>query len=230
MDSPTHNQHSGRTDAGFFSREAVGSVPWVILGKAVLFFIYFGISMLTVNGLGREKYGIYSLLTNISGYMVVLCGLGLGAALMRYVPELAARRNGKGLLQLMWKSAVLQLAAAAAVSTLLLAFSAPLQRLFGAEHVVHFRFYLLLACGLSVLLLLKDFVGTVFTSIYKTQAVAVLSMSCGTAWLVMLYLWLRYKPGIGTVFFCADAGHWNDLFAGSRAAVPACPRPGLDQR
>ena len=185
----------------FFSREAVRSVPWMIVGKLVLFFVYFGISMLTVNGLGKEKYGIYSLMTNISSYMLVLCGLGLGAALMRYVPELAARRNRMGLLHLLWKSATLQLIAVMGVSMLLLSFSGPLQRLFHAEHVEYFRFYLKLACGLTALLLLKDYVGTVFTSFFKTRTVAILSVSHGIAWFVLLWVWLDFRPQVGTVFF-----------------------------
>lgn len=201
MDSQSHNDRLEQTEAGFFSREAVGSVPWVILGKAVLFFVYFGISMLTVNGLGKEKFGVYSLMTNISAYLVVLSSLGLGAALMRYVPELAARKNRRGLLHLMWKSAALQFFAVLVVSLIILKFSGPLQRLFHAEYVAHFDFYLKLACGLALLLMLKDFVGTVFTSIYKTRTVAILSMIYGSFWLILLFVWLHYKPEIGSVFF-----------------------------
>ena len=122
--------------------------------------------------------------------MVVLCGLGLGSALMRYVPELTARKNRRGLLHLMWKSITLQLLAILVTSAILLMFCDPLQRLFKAEQVDHFRFYLKLACGLTALLLLKDFVGTVFTAIFKTRAVAILSVSHGLGWLCMLFVWL----------------------------------------
>ena len=55
-------------------------VPWMVLSKLVLFVVYFGVSILTVNGLGKEKFGIYSLMTNIASYLLVLCGLGLGMA------------------------------------------------------------------------------------------------------------------------------------------------------
>ena len=98
-----HSQHQPAEPGGggFFSREAMGSIPWMVVGKLVLFFVYFGISMLIVNGLGKEKYGIYSLMVNISSYLLMVCGLGLGVALMRYVPELAARRNRFGLIHLL---------------------------------------------------------------------------------------------------------------------------------
>jgi len=186
---------------GFFSREAVRGAPWMVLGKIVLFFVYFGVSVLTVNGLGKDKFGIYSLMTNISSYLLVVCGLGLGAALMRYVPELATHKNHRGLIHLLWKSALLQLLATCAVATLLLYFSAPLQRLFHAGHVEHFRFYLMLACGLVGLLLLKDFVATVFTSLFRIRTVALLASVQGVVWLGVLSVWLVTSPEVSTVFY-----------------------------
>ena len=185
---------------GFFSREAMGSIPWMVIGKLVLFFVYFGISIIVVNGLGKESYGVYSLMVNIAQYMLMLCGMGLGVALMRYVPELAARKNRFGLIHLLWKSATLQLIAILVGSMVLLSFSGQLQRLFKAEHVEHFRFYLKLACGLTGLLLLKDFVGTVFTSLFKTRTVAILSIAQGCIWFVSLWVWLGIRPAVGTVF------------------------------
>jgi len=185
---------------GFFSREAVSGIPWMVLGKLVLFFVYFGVSVLTVNGLGKEKFGLYSLMTNIASYLLVFCGLGLGSALMRYVPELATHKNHRGLIHLLWKSAMLQVMATCAVAVLILIFSAPLQRLFHAEHVEHFKLYLMLACGLVGLLLLKDFVATVFTSVFKTRIVSLLAIIQGSIWLAALLVWLRASPEVSTVF------------------------------
>ena len=113
----------------------MSGIPWVVLAKLVLFIVYFGVSVLIVNGLGRERFGIYSLMVNISSYMLIICGLGLGAALMRYIPELAVRKNRWALGHLLWKSATLQLIAVLVFSMLLLSFDQPLQRLFKAGHV-----------------------------------------------------------------------------------------------
>jgi O-antigen/teichoic acid export membrane protein len=140
-------------------------------------------------------------MANISSYLLVICGLGLGPALMRYVPELAIRKNLRGLQHLLWKSAVLQLMVTAVVAGVVLHFSDPLQRLFNAEHVERFRFYLALACGLVGLLLLKEFVATVFTSVFRMQTVAVLSIIQGLVWLGVLFIWLGISPEIGTVFY-----------------------------
>ena len=201
MKSHERNHESVQGQRGFFSREAISGVPWVVFAKLLLFIIYFGVSVLTVNALGRERFGIYSLMINISSYMLIICGLGLGAALMRYIPELAARKNRWALGHLLWKSATLQLIAVLGVSVLLLNLDQPLQRLFNAGHVEHFRFYLKLACGLTALLLIKDFVGTVFISVFKTRTVAILSVLQGLLWFVVLFAALDIRPAVGTVFF-----------------------------
>jgi len=201
MTDHSHNDELHEGGGGFFSREAVSGVPWMVFGKLVLFFVYFGVSVLTVNELGKEKFGVFSLMSNIASYLLVICGLGLGSALMRYVPELASHRNHRGLIHLLWKSATLQVMATCATTGILFSLAEPLQRLFNAEHVVHFRFYLMLACGLVGLLLLKDFVATVFTSIFKMRTVAVLSIIQGIVWLVVLSVWLVASPEISTVFF-----------------------------
>ena len=198
MTSRPSQKHKAEAGSGFFSHEAIRSIPWMVVGKLVIFFIYFGISVLTVNSLGKEKYGVYSLMMNLSSYMLMLCGLGLGVALMRYVPELAARKNRFGLVHLLWKSAALQLMAVLGGSMLLLFLAEPLQKLFKAEHVEQFRLYLGLACVLTGFLLLKDFVSTVFTSLFKTRIVAVFSISQALVWISVLYVWLSIRPEPGT--------------------------------
>lgn len=196
----SHNIEKDDGGGGFFSREAVSGVPWMVLGKGVLFFVYLGISVLTVNGLGKEKFGVFSLMSNMAAYLLVICGLGLGSALMRYIPELASHRNHRGLIHLLWKSAALQLMATCAVTLVLFGLAGHLQRLFNAEHVVHFRFYLMLVCGLVGLLLFKEFVATVFTSVFKMRTVALLSIVQGVVWLTVLAVWLVASPEVSTVF------------------------------
>lgn len=199
MGNHTRNDEVVQGKRSFFSREAVSGIPWMVISKLVLFFVYFGVSILTVNGLGKEKFGIYSLMINISSYLVVLCGLGLGTALMRYIPELAARRNRWALGHLLWKSAALQLITMLVVSIALSGLSYPIQRLFNAEQIAQFDLYLKLACGLTALWLVKDFVGTVFTAIFNVRAVAILSVSQGLIWFTVLLIALDIRPAIGTV-------------------------------
>jgi O-antigen/teichoic acid export membrane protein len=201
MDYESHNDEIDTGGRGFFSREAIRGVPWMVISKLVLFIVYFGVSILTVNGLGREKFGIYSLMTNIASYLLVICGLGLCMALMRYIPELAARKNRWALGHLLWKSAAMQLIAVLFMTMLLVTLTEPLQRLFKAEHIEHFGFYLKLACGLTALWLVKDFVATVYTSLFKARTVAILSVVQGLFWFAALLVALDLSPEVGTVFW-----------------------------
>ncbi len=199
MGEPSRTDEVATGERSFFSREAISGIPWMVLSKLVLFVVYFGVSILTVNGLGRDKFGIYSLMVNVASYLLVLCGLGLGAALMRYIPELAARQNRRAMGHLLWKSAALQLLAIALVSVAVLFAAEPLQQLFKAGYIEHFQFYLGLACGLTALWLLKDFVGTVFTAMFKTRTVAVLSVAQGLIWFFALLIGLAICSEVGTV-------------------------------
>lgn len=61
---------------------------------------------------------------------------------MRDVPELASRKNRQGLIQLLGKSALLQILATAAVTLILLNLAGPLQRLFHAQMLALGAIYL----------------------------------------------------------------------------------------
>jgi O-antigen/teichoic acid export membrane protein len=194
-------QHKESLKNGFFSREAVSGVPWMIISKLVLFFVYFGVSIIVVGSLGREKFGVLSLLTNLASYISVICGLGMTAALMRFIPELVVNKNKAGLIALLWKSAALQLLTVLAVSVLLWFGSDWLQQLFKADAVEHFRLYLMLSAIAIGLLLIKEFVVTTFTSIYKVSTVAILSTIHGVIWVSSLWIWLGIRPEITSVYF-----------------------------
>ena len=53
MDYHSYNEGTDTGRRGFFSPEAISGVPWMVVSKLVLFVVYFGVSILTVNGLGK---------------------------------------------------------------------------------------------------------------------------------------------------------------------------------
>ncbi|MCF7848289.1 MAG: oligosaccharide flippase family protein [Kiritimatiellales bacterium] len=198
MNNPTTHPESAEERGTFFSREAVSGMPLMIISKLVLFFVYFAVSVVTVDALGKENYGVFSLFKNIAGYIMVFCGMGLTAALMRFIPELVVKKNRAGLVQLLWKSALLQLVAVCGVTALMMFLSAPMQRLFKAGHVEHFRLYLLLSCLMVGIYLMKEYVSVVFTSVFKIGTVTALSIIHGVFWLSVLAVWLRLRPFVST--------------------------------
>ena len=92
----------------FFSREVVGGVPWVLASKVIGLIINFGTSVLVVRLLGKHEFGIVGMCLTIGEYILVLCGLGLNSALVRFVPELTVNRNRAGIVRLFGRTALLQ--------------------------------------------------------------------------------------------------------------------------
>lgn len=180
----------------FFSRKAIQGVPWLVVSKFILFFIYFGISVVVVRALGKEKYGLLALCRNLCDYLCVFCGLGMTAALSRFIPELVVHKNRKGLFRLLWKTAALQVLAVAAIGTAVIFAKPFLDHLFGTD----FKGYLWLSVVLMAVSLLKNYVATAFTSLFEVTAASVLSIIQGILWLGSAVVVLHFVPEIGAVF------------------------------
>lgn len=179
----------------FFSRESMGAVPWILGSKVLLFFAYFGISILIVRTLGKEDYGIFALTKNFAGLMVIVCGLGMNAAILRFVPELVVNRNRAGLVRLLWKSAAIQVG----LTLLLTAVLTPMTPLFDKWFDARFG-PLIFLTGISVIFILaKSWYNDVMTSLFMGKWVAVISFVQGFSWAILMG-WLAWSGG-STVFW-----------------------------
>jgi O-antigen/teichoic acid export membrane protein len=172
----------------------MGAVPWILASKALLFFAYFGISVLIVRGLGKEEYGVFSILKAIADIVVILCGLGMNAAILRFVPELVVHSNRAGLFRLLWKTAVLQLGLSLVATALFF----PLTPVFSRWFHIDFGM-LLVVTGISVAFILaKSWYNDVLTSLFLGRWVALISFVQGISWALLLG-WLVWRQG-ATVF------------------------------
>jgi len=174
----------------FFSRASIGAVPWILGSKVVLFFAYFGISILIVRGLGKEEYGVFALCKNIVDVAVILCGLGMNSAILRFVPELVVKQNRAGLIRILWKSAALQFVASAVSVAVLTPMTPLFDRWFGVSFGP-----LIFLSALSVgFLLAKSWYNDVLTSLFYGKWVAMLSLLQGLLWAGLLG-WLVGRGG-----------------------------------
>lgn len=181
----------------FFSREAVSGVPWMVASKAILFFVYFAISVLVVRYLGSTQYGVYAICINIGEWAGVFCGLGLVSALFRFVPELVVQRNAAGLKRLIWKSLWLQIAATFAGTFILVLMKPWLNEWFHID----FGPYLVLTGLLIGFSLLKENVSAVETSLFRTKHISMLTLARGILWLVLVVTLLREVPTAGSALW-----------------------------
>ncbi len=176
----------------FFSRQAIAGVPWMVVSKGTLFFVYFAISVLLVRLLGDVQYGVYTICINIAETAGVLCGLGLISALFRFVPELVVQKNLAGLKRLLWKSLAFQ------AMTVLLAMIVfvSIKPLFDRWFSIDFHHYLLLIGFVIMAGLLKDNVSAVETSLFRIKNVSIMSLIRGLGLVVMIAVGLTLVPSV----------------------------------
>lgn len=178
----------------FFAREAVSGIPWMVASKAILFFVYFAISVLVVRLLGSTQYGIYTICMNIADWAGVFCGLGLVSALFRFVPELVVQRNAAGLKRMIWKSLALQ-AITTIGATLLFAVMKPW---FSRWFHVDFQNYLILSGILIGFSLLKENVSAIETSLFRVKNISLLTFIRGVLWLGLIATGLKMVPTVAS--------------------------------
>jgi O-antigen/teichoic acid export membrane protein len=181
----------------FFAREAVSGIPWMVASKAVLFFVYFAISVLVVRLLGSTQYGVYALCMNIAEWAGVFCGLGLVSALFRFVPELVVQRNAAGLKRFVWKSLWLQTATTVLATLLFILFKPLLNRWFHID----FSHYLVLTGLLIGFSLLKENVSAIETSLFRVKNISLLTLARGLLWLGLILTLLRTVPTVSSAIW-----------------------------
>jgi len=194
-----------------FSRQSMQAVPWILASKILLFFAYFGISVLIVRGLGKEQYGIFALCKNFADILMIICGLGMNAVILRYVPELIVNRNRAGLFRLLWKTAVIQLG----LSLVAVGVSGPLTPLFDQWFGVSFGPLLILTAVSVGFVLAKSWYNDVLTSLFLGRWVAVFSLVQGVSWALLLG-WLVWRGG-ATVFSVIGVEIISIVIAGTLA-------------
>ena len=105
-----------------FHEDAVRSAPWLVIGKTVSFIIYFIISILIVKGLGKEDYGLFVMSKSAGSYLLIACALGLNRCILRYVPEMAVKKNYAQIKKFIYKSLKYQLYSLMIVAAAILLF------------------------------------------------------------------------------------------------------------
>lgn len=172
--------------------EAAGGIPWMVGTKILLLGVYFAISVITVRGLGADSYGVFSLCRNIAEYLVVICALGMNAALLRFIPELVMQRNRAGLRRLLWKAAALQ-GGMVVLATLALYAATPL---FDRSFKTAFGFALVLTGLVVGGQIAKDYLNDTFTALFRMRTVTVLSAGQALLWAGLLAAGMAWRPSV----------------------------------
>ena len=79
------------------ARKVSVAMGWSVGAKILRLAIGLTTSIIVVRGLGQYDYGVLSIVRTILTFLAFICGLGLGQALLRFMPELRVKRDAEGM-------------------------------------------------------------------------------------------------------------------------------------
>lgn len=175
--------------------KASGAVPWTLVGKALRFAAGVATSIVVVRHLGREDYGVLAIVRVAAAFIAVPAGVGMGQALLRFLPEVSVRAGRLVGRRLLVIGAAVQLAAWA-ILALAVALSGAIWNDFFNADVSSF---LLLATLLLIAGSLRGFFDSALTAAYEARFLAILG-TAGSVLLLALTLYaLNTGRGIGGI-------------------------------
>ncbi|MFN0150781.1 MAG: oligosaccharide flippase family protein [bacterium] len=169
--------------------KASGAVPWTLVGKAIRFAAGVATSIIVVRHLGREDYGLLAIVRVAAAFIAVPAGVGMGQALLRFLPEVSVREGRLVGRRLLVAGVLVQIAAWA-----LLTFGVFLTgRIWDEFFHAEVTGFILLATILLLAGSLRGFFDSALTAAYEARFLAIL----GTSGSVMLFGLTAYVLGAG---------------------------------
>jgi O-antigen/teichoic acid export membrane protein len=197
-----NNSQTKKTDT-FFSESALSGIPWMVISKLLLFFVYFLISVTTVRFLGSESYGIYVICKSIAEVCILICTLGMTATFMRFIPELILSKNKAGISRLILKASFLQAIAVLISVVCLMNFSHLIEGYFSIQvnSVIFFT------CLLIIFELIKTNINAILTALYKVKTLAIFSTIHGICWLLLLVSLLNNDASVSNALIAPSISY-----------------------
>lgn len=176
---------------------------WSIVTRLLQFALSLIGSIIVVRGLGADRYGLLTVIRTALAFVTALCGLGLGQAVLRYMPSVRARGDralAGSLLRLVLLPQIaawlLAIAVAWLVSDWVAAKSFPLTaQLFLLGTVL---------AGAELAYLATSGMATVF---YDSRTLSLVTLGGAVTYLALAVLALQAGYGVGGVLVATAAGH-----------------------
>jgi len=209
------------------ARKVSVAMGWSVGAKILRLAIGLTTSIIVVRGLGQYDYGVLSIVRTILTFLAFICGLGLGQALLRFMPELRVKRDAEGMRGLFAFVLIVQVLAWAvflAVFVLEAGSIAALYRTPGLAFILKVGVALILIDLLGLLLsqMLTSFYDVKLLSVYTTISLIV------TLGLTIVFLKMGYGV-VGVLVAAAISGAMLAVALFDRCAlhVPLSLKPSL---
>lgn len=171
------------------------AMSWVVIARVVRVAAGFVANILVVRSLGRYDWGVYSILTSIMGFVVVIVMLGGGQALLKFLPTVRVAGGLRRFLSNYRKLILLQLCVWLVLFLVVRFCGDTLNRLF-SERYARLGFYLQFAVGFAVFDTMMRLITDFLHSWYETRRLATVNIAGNCTYIVLLTLFLGQGFGI----------------------------------
>jgi O-antigen/teichoic acid export membrane protein len=217
----------GNAGGGSTASRVTTAMGWSVGAKLARIGIAVASSVVIVRGLGSHDYGVLSAVRTILTFLAFICGLGLGQALLRFMPELRVRRDLKGMKGLLAFVLVVQLVAWAVFFAVFLLWGESLGAFFKTPGL---GLILKVGAGLLVIDLVSLLASQTLTSFYDVKLLSIYTTVSLVVTLSLTVAFLRAGYGVIGVLVAAaiSSGLLTALLLERSALhVPLSLRPSL---
>jgi O-antigen/teichoic acid export membrane protein len=197
-----------------------GAFPWALVGRAVRFAAAIVTSVVIVRALGVD-YGVLALVRVTMAFLALPAGVGMGQALLRFLPELVVTTQGHGGRRLLVTGLLVQLGAWT-ILTLGVFFAGDA---FDAFFHTDISGYLLLATFLLLVGGLRGFFDSALTASYEMRLLAILGTVGSLVQLAATWVLLEAGAGIPGVLLATAIGELVPAIGAMRRAFAVFREP-----
>lgn len=189
---------------GRTSRQIGSAATWSVAARAGRFLLGMVSSVIVVRSLGSSDYGVLSLIRTVLMVVVPLSGLGMGQALLKFIPALRVGEAVDDARRLVARVLITNALAWLALSAAAWLWRGPIERLFGFDGV---GVLLAVAVSLSVFEAIFARLSQLMYAAYDGRMVALASLSSHLVYLAGLGVTIPRGMGILGVIVSAAAGY-----------------------
>lgn len=189
---------------GETTRQVGRAMSWSVLARAGRFALGLASSIIIVRALGREDYGLLSLVRVVLVFAGIIAGAGMGQTLLKFLPVLRVERNAGAAGVLVGRVIVVQIIAWASLLGLAYFLAGPFESLFAFEGI---GMILWIAVGLELFELGFALVSQILNAYYDTKALSAASIAGHGVFIAILLLLLPAGHGVIGVFAATAAGN-----------------------
>ncbi len=180
-------------------RKTLHALPWTVIARIGRFLMAFITSIIVVRLLGKESYGIYSVVHSMQIIGMTIVTFGFNQLLLRKIPEIRVKHGERRSRYILISAVIVEIIVWIALLLAVLLLKGTVERLYGAEIFP----YLFFAIAVVLATVLFNTISSGVTSIYQTRVMAQWHIIGGAVVTLLTYIFLVNELGVNGVFAAA---------------------------